>query len=241
MESFKALLMQEFNKAGYSATEEQLSKFSVYYEFLIEYNEKVNLTAIVEPLEVIQKHFIDSLFPLKTEFLPTGAFCCDVGTGAGFPGVPLAIMRPDLKMMLFDSLNKRIVFLNELIERLGLTNCQTVHIRAEEAGQNKLFRESFDVVMSRAVARMAVLSELNLPLLRVGGYMLALKGPAAAEELAEAEYTLSLLGGTGGRIIADTSIEEQNHNLVVIKKAKATPKAYPRKSGTPAKSPLVKK
>ena len=158
-------------------TDEQLAAFAVYYDFLLEYNEKVNLTRITEPLDVAVKHFADSLSLLQTGWLPPGGRVADIGTGAGFPGIPLAIMRPDLRVVLVDSLRKRTVFLTEAVQKLALVNVTVVWSRAEDLGRNPDFRERFDIVLARAVAELNVLTELCLPLAKPGGAFVAMKGP----------------------------------------------------------------
>ncbi len=219
---------------GFENTVLTAEKFAIYYEMLVDFNRRVNLTAITEPDEVINKHFIDSLLPLKLapkELVGCGA---DVGTGAGFPGVPLAIMCPNTEFVLMDSLKKRLDFLDALIEKTGLRNCRTVHIRAEDAAKTVGgMRETFDFTLSRAVARLASLSELCLPLVKVGGSMLALKSRSAKEELGEAGYAISLLGGKTRGVFGT-----EERNVIIIDKNAPTPAIYPRKAGTPEKNPL---
>lgn len=230
------ILAEGFVRLGMQVTDGQLAALCLYARRLVEYNQKVNLTAITEPAEIARKHFLDcaACAPL----IKTGASCADVGTGAGFPGMVLAIVRPDLHLTLFDSLNKRLVFLQQLAQELDI-KVDCVHARAEEAGVNPLYRERFDVVVSRAVARMSVLAELTLPFVRVGGELIALKGPDALAELKDGKRAISILGGAETRLLQSNAFEGQQHNFVIIKKRKPTPKGYPRKAGTPAKDPIL--
>ena len=213
-------------------TPAQLAQFEMYYEMLADWNTRVNLTAITDPEGVAKKHFLDSL--AAEPFLKSGASVVDVGTGAGFPGIPLLIVRPDLKLTLMDSLQKRLVFLEAVLKSLGLS-AALVHARAEDAGQNPLYRERFDVALTRAVSALPVLCELTLPLVKVGGVSIAYKGDAAGELLAS-EHALNTLHAVAERVVipADYGARE----LVLIKKTGTTPKQYPRKAGTPAKNPL---
>jgi len=210
----------------------QLKQFETYYEMLVDWNTRVNLTAITEPEDVAKKHFLDSL--AAEPYLKNGACVADVGTGAGFPGLPLLIIRPDLKLTLMDSLQKRLVFLEAVLKELKLT-ASCVHARAEDAGQNPAYRERFDVALTRAVSSLPVLCELTLPLVKVGGLSIAYKADAAAEILAS-EHAMCVLNATAERVIipADYGARE----LVILTKTGATPKQYPRKAGTPAKNPL---
>ena len=213
-------------------TAEQLDRFETYYSMLVDWNTRVNLTAITEPEAVANKHFVDSL--AAEPFLPKGARVADVGTGAGFPGIPLLIVRPDLKLTLIDSLQKRLVFLEAVLKELGLS-ADCVHARAEDAGQNPRYRERFDVALSRAVSALPVLCELTLPLVKVGGVSIAYKGDAG-EELAASQSALSVLHAAAERVAV--SADYGARELVLLKKLAPTPKQYPRKAGTPAKNPL---
>ena len=217
----------------------QMEKFAAYYEFLLEYNQKVNLTRITEPLDVAVKHFGDSFFLLKPGLIPAGVRVADIGTGAGVPGIPLAIMRPDLRVVLVDSLRKRTVFLTEAVERLELANVEVVWSRAEDLGHKPDFRERFDVVLARAVASLNVLTELCLPLVKKGGAFLALKGPRAQEELAQAQAAIALLGGGGATLLeAELPIQPEVRAILQIHKRKPTPAKFPRKAGLPERTPL---
>ena len=229
----KQLIIEEFEKSGIGISDEQAEMLALYAKMLIEYNEKMNLTAITEPKEIVGKHFIDSLLPLSTDKIFLGAKCVDVGTGAGFPGVPIAIMRPDISMTLMDSLRKRTAFLDALIAELDLKNCITATVRAEDAGKSAL-RESFDIVLSRAVAPLTVLCELCLPLTACGGHMLALKSRKIEDENnADTEYAIKLLGGS-----ALETFGTQERNVFIVQKIAPTPSTYPRRAGMPEKRPL---
>ena len=211
---------------------EQLAMFETYYAMLDDWNTRVNLTAITEPEDVAKKHFLDSL--TAAPYLKPNASIVDVGTGAGFPGLPLLIFRPDLKVTLMDSLQKRLVFLEAVCKELKL-KAELVHARAEDAGQNPKYREKFDVALTRAVSALPVLCELTLPLVKVGGTSIAYKGDSA-QELAASGNALSVLHATAERVVipADYGARE----LVILTKNGTTPKQYPRKAGTPSKNPL---
>lgn len=213
-------------------TQAQLDQFEEYYRMLVNWNERVNLTAIIEPEDVAKKHFVDSL--AAAPYLPQGAKVVDVGTGAGFPGLPLLIIRPDLKLTLMDSLQKRLTFLEAVLLELGL-KAECVHDRAEDAGQDPRYREKFDVALSRAVSSLPVLAELTLPLVKVGGCSIAYKADAK-EEIESSRNALHLLHASAERIpvVSDYGARE----LILMKKAAPTPKTYPRKAGTPSKKPL---
>lgn len=224
---------------GITLSEEQLNQFNVYYQLLIEWNEKVNLTAITDKAEVYLKHFFDSISPSFYYDLDQTVTVCDIGAGAGFPSIPLKICFPHLHITIVDSLKKRIHFLENLVTTLNLDHVQLVHARAEDYGQRKEARSHYDLVTARAVARMSVLSEYCLPLCKKDGVFIALKGASSTEELTAAKKAITLLGG---EFIADHQfnlpIEESERSIVVTKKVKNTPKKYPRKAGTPAKSPI---
>ena len=219
--------------------EDKYNKFITYKNLLQEWNEKINLTAITEDEEVIKKHFIDCIKAFSENQFKEAKTLIDVGTGAGFPGLPIAIMKEDLNITLLDSLNKRVNFLNIVKNSLNLTNVTTIHSRAEDGARNKELREKFDIATSRAVANMAVLSEFCLPYVKVGGYFIALKGPAITDELNDAKNAIGTLGGKLIEVI-EASVEgtDLKHNLVVIKKVKETPKTYPRKAGSITKKPI---
>lgn len=213
-------------------TAKQLDQFETYFKMLVDWNTRINLTAITEPEDVVNKHFIDSL--AAEPYLIKGARVADVGTGAGFPGIPLLIVRPDLKLTLMDSLQKRLVFLQAVLDELGL-KADCVHARAEDAGQNPRYRERFDAALSRAVSALPVLCELTLPLVKVGGVSIAYKGDAGGE-LAASANALAALHASAERIIVPSDYGARE--LVLMTKRAPTPQAYPRKAGTPAKQPL---
>ena len=216
---------------------EQAVKFDTYSRFLVEYNDKVNLTRITDPLEIAEKHFVDSIAPLSMVELPQGAALIDVGTGAGFPGVPMKLVRPDLRLTLLDSLRKRLDFLSRLSEMLGQENA-LVHARAEIGGVDPALREQFDAAVSRAVARLSVLCEYCLPYVRVGGVFLALKGPELSDELADAANAIKILGG-GAPEVRDYCLPTgDRRTLVVIPKIRPTPKKYPRQRVKLTEKPL---
>ncbi len=209
---------------------EQLLK---YYNLLIKANEKVNLTRITEPLEVVEKHYIDSLLALP--YIEVGASCIDIGTGAGFPGIPLLIARPDIKLTLLESQSKRIEFLKEVLNALDL-NASVLHSRAEEAARQPTHREQYDIALSRAVAKLNTLLELTLPFVKVGGSAICYKGKAAKEEAALANEACEKLFCTLN--IKEMSLEYGERSLVLAKKYKKTHQLYPRKPGEPSRRPL---
>lgn len=216
---------------------EQIEQFYKYMNLLIEWNEKMNLTAITEPKEIILKHFIDSITILK--YIDDNSKLVDVGTGAGFPGVPLSIMNPTLKITLVDSLNKRLIFLQEVVKELNLKNIEIVHARAEEFGQNKNYREKFDIATSRAVANLATLSEYLVPLVKIGGKIISMKASNAKEEINDAQKAIEVLGGKIEKIEEfDLPESDIGRTIIIIDKNKYTPAIYPRKAGTPAKEPI---
>ena len=218
----------------------QIEKFGIYYRLLIEWNAKMNLTAITEPREVAVKHIVDSLTALRGIEERDSLRLIDVGTGAGFPGIPLKIVRPDLQLTLLDSLKKRVHFLETVVEALGLEGAECLHGRAEEAARQSALRERFDIAASRAVARLPVLAEYLLPFVRIGGTAIALKGLHSEEEAKESERAVKILGG---RAIESIPVAlpglSDKRAVLVIKKERPTPKAYPRKAGKPAKEPLL--
>jgi 16S rRNA (guanine527-N7)-methyltransferase len=225
--------------SGIILTVEQLKQFELYYETLVEWNEKMNLTAITEKDEVYLKHFYDSITAAFYFDFSKPLHLCDVGAGAGFPSIPLKIVFPHLEITIVDSLNKRITFLNHLASILKLEKVHFIHDRAETFGVNPMHRESYDIVTARAVARLSVLSELCLPLVKVGGHFVAMKAAHAREELEIGKKAISLLGGKVEKTYVFTlPIEESERNVLVIKKEKQTPKKYPRKPGTPNKMPI---
>lgn len=237
-ERFEDLLREK----GIELSSLQLKQFDQYFHLLVEWNEKMNLTAITDEDGVYLKHFYDSISAAffydfsKREQLNL----VDVGAGAGFPSLPLKICFPHLNVTIVDSLNKRIGFLNHIAEQLQLTNCSFHHDRAETFAQNKQHRERYDFVIARAVARLPVLTELCLPLAKVNGTFMAMKGPEAEGEISEAQKAISLLGGELKQNSTFTlPVEESKRHFIIIQKQKTTPKKYPRKPGTPNKQPIV--
>ncbi len=225
-----------FSRAKMALSEEQYRQFRVYADFLAEKNAVMNLTAITEPHDVAEKHFLDSVLPLTMAHIPAGASLVDVGAGAGFPSVPMKIMRPDIRPTLLDSLNKRVGFLKELTRILGI-DAECIHVRAEDAGHTPM-HESFDAAVARAVSRMPVLCEYCLPLVKVGGTFLALKGGDVADELESSKKAIKTLGGELADVISYALPSGDRRTLVVIKKTKNTPEAYPRAQGKINSKPL---
>ncbi|KMK95611.1 16S rRNA (guanine(527)-N(7))-methyltransferase RsmG [Rossellomorea marisflavi] len=224
---------------GISLSSEQLAQFEKYHELLVEWNEKMNLTAITDKEEVYLKHFYDSISAAFYVDFNSITSLCDVGAGAGFPSIPIKICFPHLHVSIVDSLNKRITFLNHLADQLGLENTHFHHDRAETFGKNKDHRESYDMVTARAVARMSVLSELCLPLVKKGGYFVAMKAASVNDEMDKAKKAITTLGGKTEQVDSFLLPEENSERTIVqIKKVKDTPNKYPRKPGTPNKLPL---
>ncbi len=237
IKEFSDLMIDYGKEINIVFTEEQLQKFYQYMNLLIEWNEKINLTAIVEPKEIILKHFIDSLTIIK--YIEPNKSVIDIGTGAGFPGIPVKIMREDLDITLLDSLNKRIHFLNEVIQKLELKNITAIHARIEEFAKNKQYREAFDVATSRAVANLTTLSEYMLPMVDLKGMAICMKGSEINEEISKSKNSIKLLGGKIDKIEEFTLPKSDNRrNLILIKKERQTPGKYPRKPGIPSKEPL---
>ena len=234
---FKEIMNENAKKINIEFNDKQLEQFFEYMNLLIEWNEKINLTAITDPKEIIIKHFIDSLTINK--YIEKGNKIVDVGTGAGFPGIPIKIYRPEVEVTLVDSLNKRINFLNEVIKELNLKNIETVHARAEEFGRNKKYRQKFDVATSRAVANLSTLSEYMIPLVKINGRCICMKGKEIKEELKDSLNAIKVLGGKVENVeefeLADNDI---NRSIIYILKEKYTPNKYPRKAGTPSKDPI---
>ena len=237
MEEFKREFEKYLEKMSISLNKEQYDQFYAYMLLLIEWNEKINLTAITEPQEIILKHFVDSLTIAK--YIEEGKTIIDMGTGAGFPGIPLKIYRNDVKVVLADSLNKRIKFLNEVIEKLQLKNIETIHCRAEELGKNKEYREKFDYATSRAVANLSTLSEYLLPFVKLNGSGIFMKTMEIDEELENAKKAIKILGGRIEKVDKfEIPGSDLGRSIIIVKKEKQIPSKYPRKPGTPAKEPL---
>lgn len=230
---------QALSEHNVELNDNQITQFNLYFELLVEWNKKMNLTAITEENEVYLKHFFDSISPSFYYDFSKIKTVCDIGAGAGFPSIPLKICFPHLQITIVDSLNKRINFLNELATKLGLTDVNFVHSRAEDFGQQKENRETYDVVTARAVARTNVLSEYCLPVCKINGQFIAMKGSLIDNELAEASNAIEILGGKIKEEITFTlPIEKSDRSILIVDKLKKTPKKYPRKAGTPQKSPL---
>ncbi|CCI84341.1 16S rRNA methyltransferase GidB [Lactobacillus pasteurii DSM 23907 = CRBIP 24.76] len=233
--------VEELKKENIILSDQQLEQFNLYFEDLIETNKHVNLTRITSKEEVYLKHFYDSVTPLLhfAQFFGQDASLCDVGAGAGFPSIPLKILRPDFKVTIVDSLAKRLTFLDNLTKKLGLDGVELVHGRAEDIGQNPKYRQQFDIVTARAVANMTVLSEYCLPLVKEGGYFVALKGPKAQDELKESQKAVDVLGA---ELVASKELtlplSQEDRSLLIFKKIKATPKKYPRQAGMPRRKPI---
>lgn len=234
-EQFIELLSEK----GITLTDKQLKQYEIYYETLVEWNEKMNLTAITDKSEVYLKHFFDSLTASFYFSFEQNLSLCDVGAGAGFPSIPIKIAFPDIQITIVDSLNKRIQFLEHLAKELQLENVHFIHDRAEIFGQLKEHRESYDIVTARAVARMSVLSELCLPLVKKGGTFIAMKGASGQEELEAGKKAITLLGGAVKKKHSfSLPFEDSERNIILISKEKPTPRKYPRKPGTPNRSPI---
>ena len=233
-------LKESFGKLGISLTERQYEQFVEYYELLVEWNKVMNLTGITEFDEVVLKHFVDSLSLVYAIPVDKPYKLLDMGTGAGFPGIPLKIAFPETEMVLLDSLNKRIKFLNEVINQLGLENITAIHGRAEEFARKEEYREQFDLCVSRAVANLATLSEYCLPYVKKNGYFIPYKSGAIEEEMEASKKAVGVLGGKIKEVktfeLPDSDI---SRSLVVIKKEKETQKKYPRSGGKPTKEPII--
>ena len=233
------ILRQGIEDFGIEASDKMLADFQKYKEILVEWNQKMNLTGIEDEKEVFIKHFLDSVSAVTKGYIKNGMSLIDVGTGAGFPGMPLRICLPELKVTLLDSLNKRINFLQEVANQLDIDDIEFIHGRAEDFGKSEEYREKFDVATARAVAGLPILMEFCVPFVKVGGYFICLKGPNANLELEESKAAMDTLGI---EFIEKIDIKlpdlELNHNILVFKKVKNTPSKYPRKAGMPNKRPL---
>lgn len=234
------LLIDGCSLMGIEIDNKKVSQFQRYLSLLLEWNEKFNLTAITDPKEVIIQHFLDAISILELDFMKDGLAILDMGTGAGFPGVPIKIMLPKTKLILVDSVNKKTVFLKELVKELNLDMVEIIHARAEDLGREPTRRETYDVVVSRAVAELKVLLEYCLPFVRVNGCFVSYKGPGATDEVDNSKKAIKLLGGKEA-VIEQVSVpySDRTHMLVITKKVLKTPKEYPRKAGKPKKLPLA--
>ena len=232
-------LVNGIEKLNIELTEEQLFKFIRYKELLKEWNKKINITTITDDVEIDQKHFLDSLTPLRTNLFNGKKKLIDVGTGGGFPGVPLKIANAELEIDLLDSLNKRIIFLNEVIKELNLDNIRAIHGRAEELSIRSEYREKYDICISRAVASLNTLSAYCIPFVKVGGFFVSMKGPEFEQELSSSKYAIEILGG---KIVCKKTIQipesDIYHSLIIVEKIKQTSTKYPRGGGKPRKNPL---
>ena len=240
MNNYNTLQFEKDLKAmNITLSDKQIEQFLIYYEMLVEWNEVMNLTAITEYEEVMKKHFLDSITLNQAFDVTKECTVIDVGCGAGFPGLALKIAYPNLKITLLDSLNKRINFLNAVIDKLGLTDIETIHGRAEDFAKAGKLRETFDVAVSRAVANLSTLSEYCLPYVKVGGYFIPYKSEKVREEIEAAGKALSILGGSLEKKIEFTLPDTDYYrNLLLIKKNKPTPNKFPRKAGLPSKEPI---
>ncbi len=239
MRAHQELFLQKLKEIDIVLNEYQVEQFMKYYDMLIEKNKVMNLTAITDPEEVIDKHFIDSLAIHKFINWKTDGRVIDIGTGAGFPGIPLKIAFPDISIVLLDSLNKRIKFLNEVVDELGLENIECIHGRSEDIARKIEYREKFDYCVSRAVANLSSLSELCIPFVKVGGYFVSYKAGNSKEEIENAQNAVNKLGGKVEKL-TEFSLPgtELDRVFVEIRKVKTTSNKYPRKAGTPTKEPL---
>lgn len=237
IDNFRELMCSYGEQIDIKFNDKHLNQFYEYMNLLLEWNEKINLTAITEPEEIILKHFIDSLTINK--YIEKNKTLADVGTGAGFPGIPLKIYRPDLNVTLVDSLNKRINFLNEVISDLDLKDINTVHSRIEDFGKDKKYRESFDYVTARAVANLTTLSEYLIPISKINGQCICMKGNDIEEEVKNSKNAINLLGGKIDKVdYFELPNSDISRNVIIIDKIKNTPSKYPRKAGMPSKEPL---
>ncbi len=235
---FKDILIEQAEKSNIELTQKQVDDFNRYYELLIEWNEKMNLTALTEENDVALKHFCDSVLLLNYADIPENSSLIDVGTGAGFPSVPLKIMRPDIKLCLLDSLNKRLVFLKEVVSELNLQNVEIVHSRAEDGAKNTKLREKFDFATSRAVAQLNVLSEYCLPYVKIGGAFLAMKGKYSEEEIANAKTAIKTLGGKTQKVSTYNLADSSERTIINVLKVSKTDKRFPRTSSKIKSKPL---
>ena len=235
--SDNSFFIQGLKEYGFDPTDEQIEKFIRYYDLIIEWNEKINLTAITEYKDVMIKHFLDSVSIIKAVDMSSVNSLIDIGTGAGFPGIPIKIMFPDIKITLLDSLKKRLNVLDLIIDELNLKDIYTIHGRAEDIARDPKYREKYDLCVSRAVANLSTLSELCIPFVKPNGKFVSYKSEKADEELEKAKNAIRLLGGKVTSAVS-FKIEDNIRTLIVIDKTESTNKKYPRKAGTPGKEPL---
>lgn len=237
MEEFKVKMERYAKQIGIVLDKKQIEQFYQYMKLLLSWNEKMNLTAITKPEEIIVKHFIDSITIAK--YIDRNKNLIDIGTGAGFPGIPLKIIRPDIQITLLDSLAKRVQFLEEVIKQLELEKIEAIHFRVEEFGKDKKYREQFDYATSRAVANLSTLSEYLLPLVKIDGKCICMKGSTVKEEIEQSQKAITLLGGKVEEIEGFKLPESDiDRHVILLRKSKITPAKYPRKPGTPSKEPI---
>ena len=236
MDNFNEILVNGFKKFKIELTQNQIEEFNLYCNLLIEWNNKMNLTAIKEPNEIAIKHFVDSCTVAHYVKIKENAKIIDIGTGAGFPGIPLKILRNDINLTLLDSLNKRIVFLNEVASKLGF-EVEAIHGRAEEFGRNEDYREKFDMAVSRAVAPLNVLSEYCIPFVRKGGKFISMKGPNVQEEIDSSKKAIKILGGKLNNVV-QFNVDDNSRSVVIVEKLNNTPYTYPRHGSKISKKPL---
>jgi len=244
MSEFICLLKKRMDERGFSVDDHQLAQFGTYYQELRDWNTRINLTSLTDDLDIIDKHFIDSLLLIRHENLKRGLRVADVGTGAGFPGLPIKIYRPDVQLSLLESIGKKARFLQHIVAELELENVDVINDRAEVVARSQKYREQYDLVVARCVARLPVLAEYCLPLVLVGGKFVAYKSHEAEAEVAEAEAAIEKLGGRFDRLESDVvshhdvSADVNRRVLIFIDKIKKTPDRYPRRTGVPKKRPL---
>lgn len=232
-------LIEGLPELNISLEPKEIDEFRLYKDLLKEWNENINITAIKEDSEIDIKHFLDSLTIFNTDKIKDNIKIIDIGTGGGFPGIPIKIKNKTIQVVLLDSLNKRIKFLNEVIDKLNLKDIRAIHGRAEEFGRDKEYREQFDIAVSRAVAPLNILLEYSLPFVKKGGYFISMKGPQIYDEIEDAKKALKILGGEiEEKFEVKLPFSDISHVLVVIKKIKQTPTKYPRKAGKPKQTPL---
>lgn len=235
----EGLFEKQLAELGITLCDKQKNQFTQYYDLLVEWNSVMNLTSITDYKEVNEKHFLDSLSIVKAIDIQSVNTVMDVGTGAGFPGLPLKIIFPHLRVVLLDSLNKRIKFLDDVVEKLGLEDVETLHGRAEDYAKREIYREQFDLCVSRAVANLSTLSEYCVPFIHIGGYFIPYKSGNIEQELQESKRAIDILGGTVEQVVKfELPGTEIGRSFVKIRKKVSTKKKYPRKAGLPAKEPI---
>lgn len=236
LQDFQKIFNEECKKNKIEFNEHKCELLYQYMNLILEWNEKINVTAIKNEREFIVKHFIDSL--IVSHFIGNEKKLLDIGTGAGFPGIPLKIYNPDMNVSLIDAVNKKVTVLNDVIDKLELTDIEALHVRAEDLAKNMKYRENFDIVTTRAVSNLATIAEYMLPFVRIGGKAICMKGPNLEEELNNAKNAIKILGGEIEKVEKFNINNELERNLVIIKKVKKTDKKYPRGQGKPAKEPI---